>query len=75
LLQAYPANGYAVELIPKAGVEERADFSSSSSIGCEPGAAAIVAELTALGVQPFGRNHERWAWGAAAAPPWGVSGA
>ena len=26
LLEAYPANGYAVELIPKAGVEERADF-------------------------------------------------
>ena len=26
LLQSYPANGYEVELIPKAGVEERADF-------------------------------------------------
>jgi predicted ATPase len=26
LLEAYPANGYAVELIPKAGVGERADF-------------------------------------------------
>jgi predicted ATPase len=26
LLTAYPANGYEVELIPKAGVEERADF-------------------------------------------------
>jgi predicted ATPase len=26
LLQSYPANGYVVELIPKAGVEERADF-------------------------------------------------
>ena len=26
LLQSYPANGYAIELIPKAGVEERADF-------------------------------------------------
>jgi predicted ATPase len=26
LLEAYPANGYEVELIPKIGVEERADF-------------------------------------------------
>jgi predicted ATPase len=26
LLQSYAANGYAIELIPKAGVEERADF-------------------------------------------------
>jgi predicted ATPase len=26
LLAAYPANGYAIELIPKAGVEARADF-------------------------------------------------
>jgi predicted ATPase len=26
LLEDYPANGYVVELIPKAGVEERADF-------------------------------------------------
>lgn len=26
LLEAYPANGYEVEIIPKAGVEQRADF-------------------------------------------------
>lgn len=26
LLESYPANGYEVELIPKAGVKERADF-------------------------------------------------
>jgi predicted ATPase len=26
LLRSYPANGYEVELIPKAGVNERADF-------------------------------------------------
>jgi predicted ATPase len=26
LLQSYPANGYQVQLIPRAGVKERADF-------------------------------------------------
>ena len=45
LLEAYPANGYAIELIPKAGVEERADFlehvgSTSRSIDGDAGVAA-----------------------------------